>query len=103
MLKSEVPVIFGVGEAAGIGRGLEAAIKALQPLSSGNHKIDQASGVLVNITGSSDMTMAECSEINQVIHRMAGVDSTVLKFGAIIDERFDTTRKIKVTAYFRMI
>jgi cell division protein FtsZ len=96
VLPSKCPVTFGVGEASGSERALEAFKKALHPLSRGGVEIDQATGVLVNITGSSDMNMDEYNVINNYIHSKVHEDTNV-KIGVVRDD--DLAANIKVTVY----
>jgi len=96
VLPSEYPVTFGVGEASGSERALEAFKKALHPLSYGGVEIAKATGVLVNITGSSDMNMNEYNVINNYIHSKVHEDSNV-KICVVRDD--DLAANIKVTVY----
>ena len=100
ILPSESLVTIGVGEASGNDRALEAIQKALYPLSAGGVDIAHASGVLVNITGSSDMIMDEYNVINGYINSKGNADANV-KIGVVRDDSLG--KNIKVTVYLSNI
>ncbi len=86
--------IMGSGVATGEHRATEAANNAISsPLLDGV-SIAGAQGVLVNITGGRDMSLAELDEAASIIHDAAGDDANVI-LGAVIDETF--TDEIMVT------
>ncbi len=76
--------LMGIGKASGEDRALEAAKMAINsPLLE--LSIDGARGVLFNVSGGSDMAMAEISEAARVITEHIDPDAKVI-FGAVIDE-----------------
>ena len=96
VLPSKCPVTFGVGKASGKDRALEAFKKALHPLSRRGVDIDQATGILVNITGSDDMNMDEYNVINNYIHSKVHKD-VIIKIGVVRDD--DLAANLKVSVY----
>jgi cell division protein FtsZ len=85
--------LMGVGEAEGANKAQDAVEAAIDsPLVEVN--IDGARGVLINITGGPDITMAEIEESAKTITSHVAPDANVI-FGASIDP--DLTGKIKVT------
>jgi cell division protein FtsZ len=85
--------LMGVGEAEGANKAQDAVKAAIDsPLVEVN--IDGARGVLINITGGPDITMAEIEESAKTITTHVDPDANVI-FGASIDP--DLTGKIKVT------
>jgi cell division protein FtsZ len=88
VLPSGFPITFGFGEASGSDRALKAVEKAMFPLSIGGVDITQASGILVNITGSSDMTNGDYNEINRFIHSKAKDDAKI-KIGVVRDDNLE--------------
>lgn len=85
--------LMGVGEAEGNNRAQDAVEAAIDsPLVEVN--IDGARGVLINITGGPDITMAEIEESAKTITAHVAPDANVI-FGASIDP--DLKDKIKVT------
>ncbi len=88
--------LMGVGEAEGeekARRAVEAAIDS--PLVE--VAIDGARGVLINITGGPDLTMAEIEEAAKTITELSAPDANVI-FGATIDKTFSDKIKISVIA-----
>ena len=73
----------------GIGRGDNRAVDASQlAISSpllGDVSIDGARGVLINITGGSDMTLFEVNEASMLVQESAHEDANII-FGAVIDD-----------------
>ncbi|MCJ7552245.1 MAG: cell division protein FtsZ [Ignavibacteriaceae bacterium] len=74
--------LMGCGIASGENRAIEAAQKAISsPLLEGV-SIKGAKSVLLNVTGSSSMTMQEINEGNNVIFEAAGEEANVI-FGVV--------------------
>jgi len=59
--------------------------------------IEGAKGVLVNITGGTDLTLFEVNEASTIIREAADDDANII-FGAVIDERMQNQMKITVIA-----
>jgi cell division protein FtsZ len=73
--------MLGVGVASGKGRAREAADAATSaPLIE--RSIERATGVVYNITGGRDMTLAEVNEVSQVVSSLADPAANVI-FGAV--------------------
>lgn len=95
VLPSECPVTFGVGMASGNDRGLEAAMKALHPLSCGCVDIYRASGALVSITGSSNLSMEDYNDVNRFIHGEIHKNARI-KIGVARDDSMGDAVKVAV-------
>lgn len=88
--------LMGIGRGSGEGRALEAAKLAVNsPLLETS--INGASGVILNVTGGSDMTLHEVYEAAEVIHS-AILDDAIVTFGAVIDDRIQGEIQITVIA-----
>ena len=101
--------LMGCGIASGENRAIEAAQKAISsPLLEGLN-IKGAKSVLLNVTGSNNLTMKEINEGNNVIFEAAGEEANVI-FGCVRKEEmndyvsytviatgFDSSRKSFVT------
>ena len=86
--------LMGTGHASGEGRAIQAAQQAISsPLLEGV-SIRGARGVLVNITGGTDLSLYEVSEATSIIYEEAGEDANVI-FGAVINE--ELTDEIFIT------
>ena len=96
VMKTSGSAIMGIGIASGEGRAVEAAKGAIYH-SLLETSIVGASGVIVNITGGPDLTMAEVSEANQIIQDAISEDATFI-FGTVTDDRIQGDISITVIA-----
>ena len=88
--------LMGIGVGVGENRAQLAAKQATSsPLLEVS--MDGARGVLFNITGSSDLSMAEVDEASRIIAKAADSDANII-FGATIDEDLHDQIKITVIA-----
>jgi cell division protein FtsZ len=88
--------LMGVGEAEGDNRSRNAVIAAIDsPLVEVN--IEGARGVLINICGGTDLTMAEIEESAKTITEHTAPDANII-FGASIDNSLKNKVKITVIA-----
>lgn len=88
VMNSSGEALMGCGIASGENRAIEAAQKAISsPLLEGVN-IKGAKSVLVNVTGSSNMTMQEVNEGNNVIYEAAGEEANVI-FGIVKKEEMN--------------
>jgi cell division protein FtsZ len=89
--------LMGTGYANGEGKAVQAAQQAISsPLLEGV-SIKGAQGVLVNITGGSQMTLHEISEATTIIYEEAGDKANII-FGAVIDENLQDSIFVTVIA-----
>lgn len=87
---------MGIGTGIGENRAQAAARSAIaSPLLE--ISIDGAKGILFNITGGPDLTMAEVEEVAKIIAEHADVDANII-FGATISEKMVDQIKITVIA-----
>ena len=88
--------LMGIGTGVGENRAQSAARSAIaSPLLE--ISIDGAKGILFNITGGNDLTMAEVDEAAKIISESADADANII-FGASIDESMVDQIKITVIA-----
>jgi cell division protein FtsZ len=88
VMNSSGEALMGCGIASGENRAIEAAQKAISsPLLEGVN-IKGAKSVLLNVTGSSSMTMQEINEGNNVIFDAAGEEANVI-FGVVKKEEMN--------------
>jgi cell division protein FtsZ len=77
--------MMGIGMAQGANRANEAATRAIRsPLI--DHEVRGARGILLAISGGSDLALHEVNEAAEVV-RAAADDNTNIIFGATVDER----------------
>jgi cell division protein FtsZ len=89
--------VMGTASAGGARRATEAAQKAIaSPLLEAG-AIDGARGILINITGSTSLKLAEVQEACTIIQSAAHEDANII-FGAVLDEKTKDSVKITVIA-----
>jgi len=89
--------VMGTGVGEGNDRAIEAAKKAISSPLLEDASINGARGVIINITGGSDLSLIEVSEASSIIHEAAHEDANII-FGAVIDPRLQGRVKITVIA-----
>lgn len=89
--------IMGVGLGTGDRRAVEAAHKAIASPLLEDISIHGAKGVLINVTGSSDMTLHEVTEASTLIQEQAHEDARVI-WGLVFDESMGDSVRITVIA-----
>jgi cell division protein FtsZ len=89
--------VMGTATASGNHRSTDAAQKAIaSPLLEAG-AIDGARGILINITGSSSLKLAEVQQACTIIQGAAHEDANII-FGAVLDEKMKDNVKITVIA-----
>src|SRR5437868_1586844 len=89
--------VMGTATAAGARRATEAAQRAIaSPLLEAG-AIDGARGILINITGSNSLKLAEVQQACTIIQGAAHEDANII-FGAVLDEKMKDAVKITVIA-----
>jgi len=89
--------MMGTGEAEGDQRALEAADKAIHNPLLDHASIEGAQGVLINITGGSDMTLHEVDEAASRICREVDENANII-FGTSIDQELEGGMRVAVIA-----
>ncbi len=77
--------LMGTGVGRGDTRATDAAEAAISSPLLEDLRVDGARGVLINITGNSDMTLFEVNEASMLIQEAAHEDANII-FGAVIDD-----------------
>ncbi|HET7441148.1 MAG TPA: cell division protein FtsZ, partial [Terriglobales bacterium] len=89
--------VMGTATAKGENRATAAAQAAIaSPLLEAG-AIDGARGILINITGSSSLKLAEVQEACTIIQTAADEDANII-FGAVLDDKMKDSVKITVIA-----
>jgi cell division protein FtsZ len=96
VVKDSGTALMGIGRAQGEGRAVKAAEMAInsQLLES---SINGASGIIVNITGSSNMTLYEINDATTLINNVVKDDADVI-IGTAVNEAFQNEIQITVIA-----
>ena len=89
--------IMGSGLANGENRAVEAATQAISSPLLENICIDGATGIIINVTGGSDLTLWEVNEASTLITEAAHPDAEII-FGAVIDEAMGDNVSVTVIA-----
>jgi cell division protein FtsZ len=88
--------LMGVATASGEGRAVNAARGAISsPLLEAS--IEGARGILLNISGGSDLGLFEVNEAAEIIHGVAHADANII-FGAVIDDAMGDEVRVTVIA-----
>ena len=87
---------MGIGKASGENRAEEAAKQAIQsPLLETS--IDGARGVIINITGGSDVGLHEANTAAELVQRSADPEANII-FGTVVDDSMEDEIQITVIA-----
>jgi len=89
--------LMGTGIASGDGRALEAAKMAIRSPLLENMAVTGATGILLNITGASNMTLFEVNEASKLIQQECHEDANII-FGTVIDENMNDRIRMTVIA-----
>jgi cell division protein FtsZ len=96
ILSNAGSALMGIGHASGEGRSLQAARNAISsPLLEAS--IEGARGILLSISGGSDLGLFEVNEAAEVIHGVAHPDANII-FGTIIDDELGDEVRVTVIA-----
>src|SRR5918994_576120 len=88
--------LMGIGEAEGESRAAEAArVAGSSPLPEAS--VEGATGILLNITGGSDLGLFEVNEAAEVVTGASDLNANVI-FGAVIDEGMEGKVRVTVIA-----
>lgn len=97
IMQDKGDALMGTGCGTGEGRATIAAEQAItSPLLDGVD-INGALGVLINITGGSNLSLFEINEAASIVQEAAGDDANVI-FGMVIDEALSEEMRVTVIA-----
>lgn len=89
--------LMGTGQASGEQRAVEASQQAICSPLLDSVSIHGATGVLVNISGGSDLTIDEVTTINSIVQEAVGDDAEMI-FGAVHDPELEGEIRVTVIA-----
>jgi cell division protein FtsZ len=89
--------IMGTGVGEGEQRAIEAANHAISSPLLEDASVKGARGVIINVTGGSDLSLVEVSEASAIIQEAAHEDANII-FGAVVDGQMQGKVKITVIA-----
>ncbi len=89
--------LMGAGIGSGENRAVDAATKAISSPLLENISIKGATGLLINVTGGSNMTLHEVYEASRLIQEESDEEANVI-FGAVIDKSMEEDIRVTVIA-----
>lgn len=89
--------LMGIGYGNGEHRAVEAATNAISSPLLEDVSIDGATGIIINITGGSNLKIHEVNEATTLIMEAAHEDAEII-FGTVIDETLKDSVKVTVIA-----
>lgn len=89
--------VMGTAIASGGNRAVEAANRAISSPLLEDASINGAQGILLNITGSSKLTLHEVHEASTIVQKAAAENANII-FGAVHDENMKDSVKVTVIA-----
>jgi len=97
VMKGMGQAVMGTGIGEGENRALEAAQRAVANPLLEDTSIEGARGVIVNITGGPDLSLAEAADATALITKSADPDANVI-YGIVTDEAMGEAVKVTVIA-----
>ena len=89
--------VMGTAVATGTNRAVDAANRAISSPLLEDNSIQGAQGILINVSGSSSLTLHEVHEASSVIQKAAHENANII-FGAVQDDSMKDSIKITVIA-----
>jgi cell division protein FtsZ len=97
VMKGMGQAVMGTGIGEGENRAVEAAQRAVSNPLLEDSSIEGARGVIVNITGGPDLSLAEAAEATALITKVADPEANVI-YGIVTDEAMGAAVKVTVIA-----
>ena len=97
VMKGMGQAVMGTGIGEGENRAVEAAQRAVSNPLLEDSSIEGARGVIVNITGGPDLSLAEAAEATAIITKVADPEANVI-YGIVTDESMGDAVKVTVIA-----
>ncbi|MGI8650117.1 MAG: cell division protein FtsZ, partial [Rubrobacter sp.] len=96
IMASSGSALMGIGESSSESRGQEAARLAISsPLLEAS--IEGATGIILNITGGTELGLFEVNEAAEIVHNAAHQDANLI-FGAVVDDTYGERVTVTVIA-----
>jgi cell division protein FtsZ len=97
VMKGMGHAVMGTGIGEGENRAVDAAQRAISNPLLEDTSIDGARGIIVNITGGADLSLAEASDATALITKAADPEANVI-YGIVTDESMGQAVKVTVIA-----
>jgi cell division protein FtsZ len=97
VMKGMGQAVMGTGIGEGENRAVEAAQRAISNPLLEDSSIEGARGIIVNITGGTDLSLAEATEATALITKVADAEANVI-YGIVTDDSMGDAVKVTVIA-----
>jgi cell division protein FtsZ len=97
VMSAQGMAIMGTAIAEGDNRSIEAATASISSPLLENISIEGATGIIINVTGGSGLSLYEVNEASTLITEAAHEDAEII-FGAVIDENMGDAVRVTVIA-----
>jgi cell division protein FtsZ len=97
IMQNKGMALMGIGYGEGEHRAVEAATNAISSPLLEDISIEGSTGIIINITGGSDLKIHEVNEATSLIMEAAHEDAEII-FGTVIDESLKERLKVTVIA-----
>ena len=97
IMQNKGMALMGIGYGEGEHRAVEAATNAISSPLLEDVSIDGATGIIINVTGGSNLKIHEINEATTLIMEAAHEDAEII-FGTVIDETMKDAVKVTVIA-----
>ncbi len=97
VMSAQGMAIMGTAFAEGDNRSIEAATASISSPLLENISIEGATGIIINVTGGSGLSLYEVNEASTLITEAAHEDAEII-FGAVIDENMGDSVRVTVIA-----
>jgi cell division protein FtsZ len=97
IMQNKGMALMGIGYGEGEHRAVEAATNAISSPLLEDISIEGSTGIIINITGGSDLKIHEVNEATSLIMEAAHEDAEII-FGTVIDESLKEKLKVTVIA-----
>lgn len=97
VMKGMGQAVMGTGIGEGENRSLEAAQRAISNPLLEDSSIEGARGIIVNITGGTDLSLSEAADATALITKVADPEANII-YGIVTDESMGDAVKVTVIA-----
>lgn len=97
VMSAQGMAIMGTATADGDNRAIEAATSSISSPLLENISIEGATGIIINVTGGTGLSLYEVNEASTLITEAAHEDAEII-FGAVIDEHMGDSVRVTVIA-----
>lgn len=97
VMSAQGMAIMGTATASGENRSIEAATSSISSPLLENISIEGATGIIINVTGGTGLSLYEVNEASTLITEAAHEDAEII-FGAVIDESMGDAVRVTVIA-----